>query len=109
MTAILVNGHTITETYCESICQDYGVPSYMANSLFLYLQHGLPPGSFLTAILSNNFMEAVSHADANNARCLKEWAQLIYCALPSGSHGSREAVRDWIHSRQEATCATADE
>jgi hypothetical protein len=35
----------------------------MHEPITLWIERGLPPGHFLTALLSNDFMEAVARAD----------------------------------------------
>lgn len=72
-----------------------GIPHYMHEGVILYVEKGIKPGSFLTAILSNDFMEACRRADDNNAACMFEYGRVLYSA-PIGCHGSPEKVRDWI-------------
>lgn len=64
----------------------------MAQALYYYLAHGIMPGSFLTALLSNNLMGAVAYADGRNIRLLKDWAHFLYSSMASESHGSQEKV-----------------
>ena len=61
-----------------------------------YVLHGYQPGSFLTALLSNDFMEAVGRADEDNARCLKGRAQFFYNYVPNGCFRSPEHVATWL-------------
>lgn len=75
-----------------------GIPAHMREGVVLYVEKGIKPGSFLTAILANDFMEACRRADDMNAACLFEYGRLLYSA-PLGCHGSPEAVRDWIAHR----------
>lgn len=72
-----------------------GIPAYMHDGVTLYIEKGIKPGSFLTAIFANDFMEACRRADDMNADCLFEYGRLLYSA-PLGCRGSPEAVRDWI-------------
>lgn len=74
----------------------YLIPAHMHQAIRDYVLHGYQPGSFLTALLSNDFMEAVGRADEDNARCLKGWAQFFYNYVPSGCYCSPEAVAAWI-------------
>lgn len=72
-----------------------GIPGHMHDGVILYIEKGIKPGSFLTAIFANDFMEACRRADDMNAACLFDYGRLLYSA-PLGCHGSPEAVRDWI-------------
>lgn len=72
-----------------------GIPGYMHEGVILYVEKGIKPGSFLTAIFANDFMEACRRADDMNAACLFQYGRLLYSA-PLGCHGSPEAVSDWI-------------
>jgi len=73
------------------------------DSITLYVEHGCPPGGFLSAVLANDFMEAVGRADNRNIHRLAAWAAYIYNEIPSSCHGSHEAVRAWTgqHTRKE--------
>ena len=102
MSTLMVNGAPVTEAHIEERMAFYGLPDYMANGMFLYLVHRIEPGSFTTALLSNNLRESVACADKNNARCLKEWVQFMYCELPSGSWGSPQQVQAWLAERTVA-------
>jgi hypothetical protein len=68
----------------------------MAEGVKLYLEQGIPPGGFLTAVLSNNLMEACAQADEANRRMLFEWACWLHNEAPIGSYGSRGAVAEWL-------------
>ena len=92
MSELLVNGRPVDYGSCPV--------SYMADGLRLYFEHGILPGSFMTAVLSNDLMDACGMADSTNRHNIFEWAAWLYNYAPSGSFGSREAVESWIKSRQ---------
>ena len=83
------------ETNLESSCAKYGLDS---GALHRYVKHGIQPGGFLTAVLSNDFMGAAGRADSHNKTRLNEWAMVVYNDIPSGCHGSRERVEDWVRA-----------
>ena len=86
---ILVNGKEI----------DYGrLPEHMQDGMRLYIEHGIEPGSFLTAVLSNDLMGALSKADDINRHCLLDYGMFLYNNAPSRSFGSRQAVKEWLES-----------
>lgn len=74
----------------------YLIPAHMHQAIRDYVLHGYRPGSFLTALLSNNFMEAAGRADEDNARSLTGWATFFYNYIPTGCYRSPEAVAAWI-------------
>ena len=78
------------------------VPEHMRGGLQRYIEDGIEPGSFLLAVLANDFVNAIGMADGINREYLSDWALFLYNELPGrGSHkpdcwGSREAVDNWI-------------
>lgn len=80
---------------------------YMADAMRNYLEHGIEGGSFLDALLCNDFMKMCGHADDNNRAALFEWASWLYNHAPSGSYGSRENVREWIRHARTASVNAA--
>lgn len=86
------------------------IPVHMHQAVRDYIEHGLPPGDFLTAVLTNNLVEAVGRADDVNIHAIREWAHLLYWELPSDSWGSPAKIEAWIAKHEAArTCATKDE
>ena len=70
-------------------------------------QHPYPFGGFLTAILANDCVGAVLHADENNTKLLREYASYLYNEMPgrTGSAkddywGSYEAVANRIKDQK---------
>jgi hypothetical protein len=64
--------------------------------LLRYKEHGIPPGDFLYAVLTNNLLAAFGCADEQNALDMREIAMFVYDNLPAGCHGTRQRVADWI-------------
>ena len=77
----------------------------MVGAMRRYLEHGLVPGHFLTAVLSNDLMEAAGRADDENRAALFDWVKWLYNEAPRGSFGSPEAVKAWLEYRQHAAHA----
>lgn len=79
------------------VSKDYADPIYN------YLVHGFEPGSFLTSVLANNFLDAVSHSHPGNTiPSLKNLVCWIVNELPEGiTHGSYETVEAWIKMSSE--------
>ena len=74
------------------------ISPHMWGALDRYLEHGIPPGSFLEAVLANDFLGAAGRVDENNGLCLNDWARVVFNELPQRAHGSRERIGDWINS-----------
>ena len=69
---------------------------YMVEGVRLYIEHGVPPGHFLTALFSNNLMESYKRADENNTAAMQRWVAFMYWEMPNPSQGSPERVAAWI-------------
>ncbi len=74
----------------------YGIPEYMRGGLERYILDGIPPGDFLTAVLSNDLEGSVSRADDVNALILPNYCRFLYNHVPSQCKGSPERVKEWI-------------
>ena len=74
----------------------YGnIPEYMREGIFLYIQEGIEPGSFLRAVFENDLARAAKAADATNIMYFREYADMLL-QLPLSCWGSKEKVDDWI-------------
>jgi hypothetical protein len=90
MMKLTVNGRPI----------DYSdLPEHMQGGMQRYMEHGIEPGSFLVAVLSNDLMGAFGKADHINAQFIREYCQWLYNHAPAGSFGSRERVNAWMKHR----------
>ena len=69
---------------------------YMLSGMKRYVEQGIMPGSFLTAVLCNDLKEAVAHADAGNIEELVEWVRFCWNELPASIWGSHEKVKAHI-------------
>ena len=75
---------------------DYSIlPYHMQQATKLYIENGIAGGSFLTAIMENDFLEACKCADIDNQRALFEWGKFLY-TIPMSCYGSPEKVEKWI-------------
>lgn len=73
-----------------------GIPDYMIGGLRRYIENGIPPGSFLTAVLSNDLMGAFAKADSTNTVAMVAYARFLYAYAPHDCHGSPAKVRAWM-------------
>lgn len=72
------------------------VPPHMWDAVTGYYLHRFQPGSFMTALLSNDLMGALGRADDVNAANIQRWCQFLYNYTPAGSYGTPERVRQWL-------------
>lgn len=73
------------------------IPPAVFESLMLYAQRGQPlgEGSFVEALMANNFLEALKRADHQSLAAIHTIAGYIYNDLPSECHGSHEVIAAW--------------
>lgn len=72
------------------------IPGTMQATIGNYLCWGLDPGSFTTAVLANDLIQASLRADHWNSARLPDIAKWIYYNAPDASTGSYERVHAWI-------------
>lgn len=81
------------------------LPAHMRDSARNYVEHGTPPGGFLTAVLSNDMRGAFVRADAENRAAMGDWAAWLHNDAPIGCWGSQAKVAAWCEAawqREEA-------
>lgn len=78
---------------------EYDVPNSVRESLDRYVNQGIKPGGFVTAVLENNLMEAIGRADHINIEFLKDICGHIYNNLPAPCHGSPAKVQAWLEKQ----------
>lgn len=71
------------------------VPMHTRDSLERYIVNGITPGSFLTALLSNDLFDACARADNENQRAIFDIVKWLYNNAPSGCYGGSQQVREW--------------
>lgn len=72
------------------------LPRHMQDAVKRYIEYGIEGGSFLNAVMSNEFTETIGRADAINLQYLQKWAEYIYWYAPYECHGSWKKVEAWI-------------
>jgi len=82
----------------EEIYKAYALhelPTHMQEGMCRYIQRGILPGGFATAVLENNLVDAFARADATNTHAMRAWASWLYNRAPRGCWGSPKAVDEW--------------
>jgi hypothetical protein len=76
------------------------IPDYMAGGLERWIEHGIPPGDFLWAVLTNDLREAIGRADDTNIHALPAYVAYLYNAAPSQCWGSQERCIAWAKQHE---------
>lgn len=72
------------------------LPEHMRAAMRRYIEHGIPPGSFLAAVLSNDLLGALRKADETNILALRSYGRFLYNHAPCVCHGSPDRMFAWI-------------
>jgi hypothetical protein len=67
----------------EQVQEKYHVPAHITASLFRYLNHQIPPGGFLTAVLRNDLRGAINLGDDEAVAGLPGLVRFIYNCVPA--------------------------
>ena len=87
MTQLLVDGKPMDYSY---------LPEHMQDGARNYFERQIPPGGFLTAVLTNDLRGAIERADHINIDRLVDWVQWLTWHAPRGSWGSPDAFKQWL-------------
>jgi hypothetical protein len=71
------------------------LPQGLQNGMVMWIEHGVYPGSFLTAVLANNLTEAVFCADQFNYPRLREIVSWIHEHAPVLCYGDPDRMFLW--------------
>lgn len=72
------------------------LPDHMIEGMILYILKGIPPGSFMLAVLAGDLFEALRRADDVNVHALYNYGRFLISSAPIGCYGSEERVSEWI-------------
>lgn len=78
--------------------QTFYIPQRMMSGIKKYVEYGVKPGSFLSAIICNDLKTAVGKADGENIRNLPAYVAYFYNETPGECWGSRTAFKAWIQA-----------
>lgn len=77
------------------------IPQRTLDSIHRYVEHGIEPGSFVTAVLENNLVEAVGRADLENSAALADIVRYVYNEIPGQAWGNPNKVRAWLKKARD--------
>lgn len=75
------------------------VPYHLHEGLIRYFEDGIVPGSFMTAVLTNDLRNAVQRADHISIPHLQWIVNWLVWYAPSGAWGSITKVQQWAEQR----------
>ena len=84
------------------------VPDEIIESIQRYVEHGIPTGGFLEAVICNNLREAVGRADHKNILILPAIVSYLYNECPMGCWGTADSFKEWISRKHGERLATKD-
>lgn len=77
------------------------IPDHTRDALKDYIERGVPVGSFLHAVLSNDLAGAVFKADRANKPAIADIVNWVYHHAPEACWGSEAKVIRWIQEHPE--------
>ena len=78
------------------------LPEHMRGTAKRYIEYGINPGSFLSAVICNDLFGAYCKADWINEKHMRDWIMFFYNDAPYQCFGSREAMDAWMKGRRES-------
>ncbi len=85
----------MTKDNYEAKARKHGIPEYMIGGVVGHVFNGTPTGDFLTAVFSNNLMEAAVRADDTNLAKLPAYCRFMYNECEPKCYGSPANVKRW--------------
>ena len=74
------------------------LPQHMRGAAQRYIENGIPPGSFLSAVICNDLASAMGRADHINRERIHDIVSFFYNEAPGPCWGSREKLAAWLES-----------
>ncbi len=71
------------------------IPEHMRGAVERWINNGIAPGSFLTAVLCNDLKEAFGRADDINGPRVGDYIRFFYSDAPAGCWGSPAKFAEW--------------
>lgn len=76
------------------------IPSHLMGAIDRYINLGISPGGFLSAVIQNDLFGAFNRADNLSKEHIEDIVTYIYNYLPHSCWGSRQAQLDWMTEKQ---------
>ena len=72
------------------------IPEHMHNVLKLYIERGVPPGSFMSAVICNDLSGAMGRADHINQHRIFDIVKWFYNYAPIDCWGNEDKYHGWL-------------
>jgi len=72
------------------------LPKHIRGGAKRYIEDGISPGSFLSAVICNNLTESFARADETNISKMFDIVRFFYNEAPSQCWGSPKEMEDWV-------------
>lgn len=80
---------------------EFYIQDHMMEAIKRYVEDGIKPGDFLTAVICNDLKEAVWRADEKNMKNLLAFVAYFYNEVTATIWGNEEMMKDWIELKQK--------
>lgn len=80
---------------------EFYIQDHMMEGIKRYVEDGIRPGDFLTAIICNDLTNSVWRADETNMRNIPAFVEYFYNRVPLSIWKSKENMEAWIELKQE--------
>jgi len=77
------------------------IPEFTKHQIDQYVAHGICTGSFLTAVLENNLIQAFACADEDNLANMFHIVSYVYNHVPTACYGSPEKMAAWREMKRK--------
>ncbi len=81
--------------------REFYVPDRMMGGIRRYIEHGIKPGDFLVAVITNNLLDSVTLSDDENLVNLPAFVHYFYNEAPAICWGSKEKMDNWVKAKHE--------
>jgi len=75
------------------------LPEHIRGGAKRYIEYGIQPGHFLTAVICNDLFEAFARADITCRNALFDIVGFFYNEAPGGCWGSSEKMKAYIEKK----------
>lgn len=91
---------TASEEEPEGVRYDR-LPEILREGARLWIEEGIHPGSFLTAVIENDLTEAFSRADDTNLERMHDIVRWWYNEAPSLCWGNKKKATKWAKAKRQ--------
>ena len=79
------------------------IPENIVNAMIAYRDSAFPTGDFVQAVIENDLVGAIKHADYMSSMAMEHIVDFIVATFPRACWGSPKAYANWIETRFDGT------